>query len=347
MKMTLDLLQEVIHFLQSASMIIQIVSAALSFFVILFVFRFMIPAMWMHIQFNSVIRRLRRIKRTKGGDIASVFERNKTLHHLWTEYEHTIHKQYAQTFKQFDSDQSPSAEVILRSTAPASTIFTTEALVDSRLSTEFFKHLPGLFTGIGIIGTFSGLIQGLRAFKVSENATEVRTSLEVLMHGVSEAFLVSAVAIAAAMVATVLERWLIAGLYRKAEAITFEIDGMFQSGVGEEYLERLVNGRRAPRSISSTMRASSRAPSLLGFRASGGNEMGSASGAAKATAVIEEAVPSSGTGSATRTLWGLLLTSATVSPTFGTANAGPPESDFSSSSHAQPFVLDFGRTRTR
>jgi len=72
-------------------------------------------------------------------------------------------------------------------------------MVDSRLSTEFFKHLPGLFTGIGIIGTFSGLITGLQAFKVSENATVVRNSLEKLMQGVYEAFLVSAVAISAAM----------------------------------------------------------------------------------------------------------------------------------------------------
>jgi hypothetical protein len=61
------------------------------------------------------------------------------------------------------------------------------------------------------------------------------------MQGVYEAFLVSAVAISAAMVATALERWLITGLYKKAEAITFEIDGMFESGVEEEYLERLVS----------------------------------------------------------------------------------------------------------
>ena len=32
----------------------------------------------------------------------------------------------------------------------------------------------------------------------------------------------------------------VAGLHKKAEAITFEIDSMFEFGAGEEYLARLV-----------------------------------------------------------------------------------------------------------
>jgi hypothetical protein len=119
-------------------------------------------------------------------------------------------------------------------------VFTTEVLVDSRLATEFFKHLPGLFTGVGIIGTFWGLIQGLQAFKVSDDAGVVRTSLEGLMHHVSDAFLVSATAIIAAMVATFVEKMLVTALYRKAEELTFELDSLFESGAGEEYLARLV-----------------------------------------------------------------------------------------------------------
>ncbi len=237
-----EIVQQAIQFFQSAPMTIRIVSGLLIFLAVLFFFRFLLPALWMHMRFSSMIRQLQRIKRENGVDIAPIFARDKTLNHLWTEYEHTIHRQYNQVYSPADGGQSrPSPEPLRRSTVPAAAIFTTEAMVDSRLSTEFFKHLPGLFTGIGIIGTFSGLITGLQAFKVSENATVVRNSLEKLMQGVYEAFLVSAVAISAAMVATALERWLITGLYKKAEAITFEIDGMFESGVEEEYLERLVS----------------------------------------------------------------------------------------------------------
>jgi hypothetical protein len=60
------------------------------------------------------------------------------------------------------------------------------------------------------------------------------------MHHVSDAFLVSATAIIAAMVATFVEKMLVTALYRKAEELTFELDSMFESGAGEEYLARLV-----------------------------------------------------------------------------------------------------------
>ena len=48
---------------------------------------------------------------------------------------------------------------------PAEAYFNSQYVVDSRLRTEFFRHLPGIFTGVGIIGTFSGLITGLRQFQ--------------------------------------------------------------------------------------------------------------------------------------------------------------------------------------
>ena len=89
--------------------------------------------------------------------------------------------------------------VAVRSTLPAETFFNGQTVVDARLRTEFFKHLPGIYTGIGIIGTFTGLIEGLRQFQVSENAATVRGSLESLMHAVGQAFLISASAIAAAI----------------------------------------------------------------------------------------------------------------------------------------------------
>jgi ABC-type transporter Mla subunit MlaD len=93
---------------------------------------------------------------------------------------------------------------------------------------------------LGIIGTFLGLIVGLQAFTVSENPTEVRHSLEALLHGVFEAFTVSALAITLAMIITFIEKWLVAGLYKKNEKLCFLIDSMFEAGAGEEYLARLV-----------------------------------------------------------------------------------------------------------
>ena len=135
--------------------------------------------------------------------------------------------------------------ITIRSTTPAETFFGPSVLVDSQLHTEFFKHLPGILTGIGIIGTFFGLINGLQAFQIDENTEIVRQSLNQLLHGVREAFHVSMAAILLAMVVTLIEKWLLSKLYRKVEDLCFLIDSCYESGASEEYLERLVKSSEA------------------------------------------------------------------------------------------------------
>ena len=163
----------------------------------------------------------------------AVFSADVKLAHLWKEYEDSLHLQQQER-------DGRLVTVAVRATVPAEIYFNNQFVVDSRLRIEFFKHLPGLFTGVGIIGTFSGLIEGLRAFQLSDNAATVRVSLESLMHSVSEAFLISASAITAAMAVTLLEKLLLSSLYRKTEEIAQAIDARFDSGAGEEYLSRLV-----------------------------------------------------------------------------------------------------------
>lgn len=187
------------------------------------------------------LNRLRKIKKRAAGfgkgdavaEFTAVFSVDKRLAHLWTEFRESLH----------DQEEERDGQMVVvasRSTVPAEVYFSTQAVVDGRLRTEFFKHVPGLFTGIGIIGTFSGLITGLEAFKVSENAAIVRAGLESLMHSVGEAFLISAAAIFAAMLVTLLEKLLLAALYEQTEDIVRSIDAYFESGAGEEYLSRLV-----------------------------------------------------------------------------------------------------------
>lgn len=185
--------------------------------------------------------------KTPPGEFKKLFARDKPLAHLWAEYQESLHVQREERDGQMQV-------VAVRSTIAADTYFNDQFVVDSRLRTEFFKHLPGIFTGLGIIGTFTGLIEGLRRFQVSENAATVRASLESLMHAVGEAFLISAAAITAAMAVTFLEKLLLAALYRKTEAIAHAIDARFEAGAGEEYLSRLVNASEASASQSKILK---------------------------------------------------------------------------------------------
>lgn len=166
-------------------------------------------------------------------DFERIFAQDKRLAHLWHEYGESLH----------EVEEVKDGQVIVtdyRATALAEMYFHSESVFEARLHAEFFKHVPGIFTGIGIIGTFYGLINGLKVFQVSENAATVRASLEGLMHSVGEAFTISFAAITCAMLVTFLEKVILAGLSNETAAIVQKIDASFEAGVGEEYLSRLV-----------------------------------------------------------------------------------------------------------
>lgn len=156
---------------------------------------------------------------------------------LWREYAHTLHAA--------GDPRQAGGPAAWRATAMAEDFFTERALVDTPLKTEFYKHLPGILTGIGIIGTFTGLIAGLSHFEVSGNAEAVRTSLHSLIQGVGQAFEVSAAAITLAMLATWIEKSTLTRRYRQVERLNQLIDGLFDAGVEEEYLARLVRASEA------------------------------------------------------------------------------------------------------
>ncbi|UCV01710.1 anti-phage ZorAB system protein ZorA [Dechloromonas denitrificans] len=159
------------------------------------------------------------------------------LRHLWREYTQTLHA--------IADPATPKAVAAWRATAMAEDFLTERALVDTPLKTDFYKHLPGILTGIGIIGTFTGLIAGLNHFEVSSNAELVRTSLRSLIQGVGQAFEVSAAAITLAMLVTWIEKSIVTRRYRQVETLVQRIDSLFDAGVGEEYLARLVRASEA------------------------------------------------------------------------------------------------------
>ncbi|PAW34396.1 hypothetical protein CIL06_01090 [Pantoea vagans] len=154
------------------------------------------------------------------------------LKHAWNEFADSLHPQN-------ELVGSEEKIVKMRATAPSASFFSEQQLVDIPLNTEFFKHLPGILTGLGIIGTFYGLMIGLNHFDPS-TPEQVTSSVNNLLHDVLYAFLGSAVAIFASIVITWLEKLSLAKCYKYLEKFTASIDKLYISGVGEEYLASLV-----------------------------------------------------------------------------------------------------------
>lgn len=203
---------------------------------IAFVLFFLVPAMGRLRALGTIGRRLSSEELRGPVDLASVFDGMGVLQHLWSEFRETLHEE-----RSLNPATGEQDVVRLRATAPSSLFFTEATVVDTPVRAEFFKHLPGILTGIGIIGTFSGLILGIQEFNPTGTNVEVKESLTKLLESVWHAFLVSAAAITLAMFVTFLEKSVLVRLYRKLESITQAIDEHYKAGVGEEYLARLVD----------------------------------------------------------------------------------------------------------
>ncbi|MBF0182542.1 MAG: hypothetical protein HQM03_21200 [Magnetococcales bacterium] len=76
-------------------------------------------------------------------------------------------------------------------TQPAEMVFSHQSLVDLPMRVEFFRHLPGILTGAGIVSTFAGILLGLTGFDPSVGADRVTQELQRLFMGVSTAFTAS------------------------------------------------------------------------------------------------------------------------------------------------------------
>jgi hypothetical protein len=187
------------------------------------------------VQLGSALRQIRKLsaasKKVKPADVRAAMSK-EPLKHLWDEYEDTLHE-----LKKAGNGELSLTEV--RATVPAEMFFTRDVLVDSRLFDDFTRHLPGVLTGLGIIGTFAGLLEGLSKFDASNTATAV-AGLKPLLDGVAHAFVASAIAIGCAMLVTFLSRFFLAMFYRQVEKLCHAIDSLYETGAGEEYLSRLV-----------------------------------------------------------------------------------------------------------
>lgn len=200
-----------------------------------FVWKYTFKAMQVRMRLQALVQAVREVGKAapsqRRAKVQQIFEGHK-LQNLWKEYADTLHDQC----EVVDGEQR-----VLRSraTASASHFFHSQVVVESPINAEFFKHLPGILTGIGIVGTFFGLMLGLMGFDAS-TPEKVTGSVEGLLKDVMFAFSGSFFSIFFSMLVTGIEKYQINRCYEQLEALNETIDELFDSGVGEEYLAELV-----------------------------------------------------------------------------------------------------------
>nr|WP_180056836.1 anti-phage ZorAB system protein ZorA [Acinetobacter sp. YH12090] len=207
-----------------------------------FYIKYIKPAKQLDTQLSDAIKALKQVKQESNlskNVLDHVFDNSIPLKHAWLNYKHSFHDHY----EVIDGTDVLSSS---RATVSSDVFFSQSVIVDTPLRVEFYKHLPGIITGVGIIATFAGLLFGLLAFDPAGDPEKVQDSLGLLLGGVSEAFMASALAIATAMLITWREKSWLRQCYAQLEMLTTEIDDFFEpDDTGEEYLARLLKSSQA------------------------------------------------------------------------------------------------------
>lgn len=128
-------------------------------------------------------------------------ERNKNINRLkriWQDYQETL--VYPSEYE---------VKPCICATAPASEFFNQMSLLSDYVNLRFYNSLPNILTGLGILGTFVGLVAGIGLAQeglVSGNLEKLNDSLRGLLSGASLAFITSIVGLLCSIIFSVFEK---------------------------------------------------------------------------------------------------------------------------------------------
>ena len=111
------------------------------------------------------------------------FNGNSELAEVWHEFQNSL----------ITREPKENQEKIVYKTDEASLFFSEERLLGQHMNLRFWNSVPALLVGLGILGTFVGLVWGLLPFSsIDFQQTEnIRSAIQSLLSGVSTAFVTS------------------------------------------------------------------------------------------------------------------------------------------------------------
>lgn len=125
------------------------------------------------------------------------------------------------------SDGERTGGMPIRNTRDPAFYFSRENVVAPSLSLRFYEAVPGILTGLGILGTFIGLAAGITLAQeglATENEELIREALRQLLGGASLAFITSITGLATSLAFVVIERRVVDALDRSLAALSRRLD---------------------------------------------------------------------------------------------------------------------------
>jgi hypothetical protein len=180
-------------------------------------------------------------------ELTEKFNRNKELADAWQAFEDSL------------ITRSHNENQIVYKTDEASLFFSEERLLEQHLNLRFWNSMPALLVGLGILGTFVGLVWGLIPFSDVDftNTDQIREAIKELLSGVSTAFVTSVWGMLASFLFNGLEKWGIGRVSRAIADLQRALDQIFTPTRAEEIAihqqDELVQQTAALKSFSTDL----------------------------------------------------------------------------------------------
>lgn len=138
---------------------------------------------------------------------------------IWKKFERTLFKS--------------KAEGVLMTQDPEA--FYNDRTLLENLPSDLFRAMPGIFTGLGLLGTFAGITVGISGIDLG-NVETMESGIEVLLSGTKTAFLTSVVGLILALGYNLLDNWIYRPYTKKLATLIDQLNTLFPSKSLEEFL---------------------------------------------------------------------------------------------------------------
>ncbi len=141
--------------------------------------------------------------------------------------------------------QDGSSDMVVRRSVDADEIFTDDRFAPGLSSSRIFQALPGILTGLGVLGTFVGLQLGIGGLSDGDPSKIETSKIMSLIQGCSVAFSTSVWGVAASLVFSFLEKLLEGFALGGVRKLQQRVDSLVPRYVPEEAMADLARSSRS------------------------------------------------------------------------------------------------------
>lgn len=153
------------------------------------------------------------------------FSRDERYGHHWREFAATLVRR-----------KKPNGSTEIFRTIDARYFFNESSLIEPNLDLRLYNSIPGILTGLGILGTFVGLSYGLSHINLEVSTAEFQTSVGELLAGAGIAFSTSLWGIGLSIAFSFYEKRQVHGLNKEVQRFQEAIDQTFVKRTSDYWL---------------------------------------------------------------------------------------------------------------